>query len=116
MLHFATNPKLLGSYHNRIKKTVSDDLLQHVLEFMVVFLGGSPHNIPALYGLLTHVDFGLGIWYPEGGFTAVARAVETIAKDQGVKIEYNAPVEKFITESNKIVGVMVMVKFTRRTV
>lgn len=107
IMRLMLNPKLTGSYHSRIKKTVSHETLQHVLEFMVVFLGGSPRNIPAMYGLLMHVDFGLGIWYPTGGFTAVAKAVETVAKEQGVHIIYNAPVEKFVAEDNKVVGVMV---------
>lgn len=107
VMRLMMNPKLAGSYHSRIKKTVSDELLQHVLEFMVVFLGGSPHNIPALYGLLAHVDFGLGIWYPQGGFTAVAKAVENVAKEQGVTIIYDAPAEQFVVENDKVAGVVV---------
>lgn len=107
VLRLASDPKLLGSYHSRISKVVSHETLQHVLEFMVVFLGGSPRNIPALYGLLAHVDFGLGIWYPKGGFTAVAKAVEAVAKEQGVKIIYDAPVERLLVEKGRIKGVVV---------
>jgi len=107
VLRLLANPKLLGSYHRRIAATARDPMLQHVLEFMVVFLGGSPKNIPALYGLLSHVDFGLGIWYPKGGFTAVAKAVEAVAHEQGVKIVYDSAVETIEVDDGHARGVIV---------
>jgi phytoene desaturase len=100
-------PELEVSYHRRVAKYVHDPRLQKILEFMVVFLGGSPRNIPALYGLLSWVDFGLRVHYPMGGFGAVARAFETLAKEQGVKIVYNAPVEHIVVQNGKATGVRV---------
>lgn len=91
-LQFLTKPELIRPYHNRIKKTVSNEDLQKILEFMVVFMGGSPQNIPAVYSLLAHVDLNLGIWYPMGGFGAVVRAFEDLCKELGVKFRYNAEV------------------------
>ena len=87
-------PELVRSYHSRVKKTVSNEDLQKILEFMVVFMGGSPQNIPALYSLLAHVDFNLGIWYPVGGFGAVVKGFEALFKELGVTIRYNAEVTK----------------------
>ena len=96
-LAMLANPSLFRSYHARIKKTSNNADIQKILEFMTVFMGGSPQNIPGVYSLLSHVDLGLGIWYPMGGFGAVARAFESVAKDQGAKIMYNAPVTKIHT-------------------
>jgi phytoene desaturase len=100
-------PELERSYHSRVAKYVHDPRLQKILEFMVVFLGGSPRNIPALYGLLSWVDFGLRVHYPMGGFGAVARAFETLAREQGVKIVYKAPVGHIEVKNGKATGVMV---------
>jgi phytoene desaturase len=91
------NPALFRSYHSRIKKTSRNEDIQKILEFMTVFMGGSPQNIPGVYSLLSHVDLGLGIWYPMGGFGRVSRAFEAIAKGQGAKIVYNAEVTKIHT-------------------
>lgn len=107
MLRLLANPALLGNYHARIARTVKNETLQHVLEFMTVFLGGSPRTIPASYGLLAHVDFGLGIRYPKGGFTAVAKAVEAVAKAQGAHLVYNAPVAEILADNSKVAGVKV---------
>lgn len=93
-LRLAGNPKLLQSYHKRIAEYVKNEDLQKILEFMVVFMGGSPKNIPALYTLLAYTDFGLGIWYPQGGFGAVVSAFEAIGRTLGVEYRYNAAVTK----------------------
>jgi phytoene desaturase len=106
-LRMAVHPRTAGSFHSRVSAVVKDPLLQQILEFMVVFLGGSPKNIPALYGLLNWVDLGLGVWYPRGGFEAVARAFEAVALEQGVTINYNSPVEKIISNADEVTGLRV---------
>lgn len=99
ILGFLTKPELARPYHNRVKKTVKNEDLQKILEFMVVFMGGSPQNIPAVYSLLAHVDFNLGIWYPMGGFGAVVSSFEKLAKDLGVNIVYDAEVKQINTSN-----------------
>ncbi len=87
-----SRPELVGSYHRRVKRYVKDERLQKILEFMVVFMGGSPKNIPALYSLLAYVDMGLGIWYPMGGMSRLAAAYEKLALELGVAIHTNREV------------------------
>lgn len=99
------NPALLQSYHKRIAKYVKNEDLQRILEFMVVFMGGSPDNIPALYTLLAHVDLGLGIWYPKGGFGAVVAGFEKLGREHGAKYRYNAEVTKIESHFGKVVAV-----------
>ena len=96
-LSMLANPELFRSYHARIKKTSRNEDIQKILEFMTVFMGGSPQNIPGVYSLLSHVDLGLGIWYPMGGFGTVAKAFESVAKQQGATVVYNAEVTKIHT-------------------
>jgi phytoene desaturase len=79
--------------------------LRSILEYSMVFLGGSPANTPALYSLMSHVDFNLGVWYPLGGMGAVVRAFLDIAESCGVNARFNCPVTKVLTESGRAVGV-----------
>jgi phytoene desaturase len=99
-LSMLANPELFRSYHARIKKTSKNEDIQKILEFMTVFMGGSPQNIPGVYSLLSHVDLGLGIWYPLGGFGKVAKAFESIAKQQGATFVYNAEVTQIHTSQH----------------
>jgi phytoene desaturase len=67
--------------------------LQQIMQYTLVFLGGAPDNTPALYNLMSHVDFNLGVYYPEGGLGAVVDAVADLATDLGVTIETDSPVD-----------------------
>ena len=101
-----TNPELVGTYHRRIKKYFKDSRLQQILEFMVVFMGGSPKNIPALYSLLAYVDMGLGIYYPMGGMNQLVEAFKKLAEELGVTIKTNSPVNTITTNNGVVDGVV----------
>jgi phytoene desaturase len=105
VLRFLLRPELARSYHSRIKQYIQNPSLQHVLEFMTVFMGGSPANVPAYYSLLTHVDMGLGVWYPQGGFGAVARAFESVAREMGASFTYNKPVTRIEAKDGVVAAV-----------
>ena len=106
-LKMLLKPGMRKPYHHRIAKVTNNADLQHILEFMTVFMGGSPLSIPALYSLLSYVDMGLGVWYPMGGFGSVVKAFEKTAKKQGAAFRYGAPVSKIITTGHKVTGVQV---------
>lgn len=93
----------LDSYAKRYFKS---DKIRKILEYTIVFLGGTPYDSPALYSLLSHVDFDLGVWFPMGGGMGVlVNAMVKLAEEQGVTFKYNTPVEKIIVENKKAVGV-----------
>lgn len=104
-LKLLLNPSLLGNYDARIRRFVDHPELTKILEFMVVFMGGSPKNIPALYSLLTHVDMGQGIWYPQGGFGRVVDALLDLAHELGVQLRYNHEVTRIVTTFREVNGV-----------
>jgi phytoene desaturase len=82
---FSSMSKYVGKYF-------TSDKARKILQYTLVFLGGSPSNTPAIYSLMSHVDLTLGVWYPTGGMNAVARGLEQLGKQQGVEFRYNAPV------------------------
>jgi phytoene desaturase len=57
-----------------------------------VFLGGAPSNTPALYNLMSHVDFNLGVYYPEGGMSGVADRIGDLARELGAETRLGEPV------------------------
>jgi phytoene desaturase len=104
-LKFLLNPELTRSYHSRVSKYTNSPEIQRILEFMTVFMGGSPDNIPAMYSLLAHVDLGMGVKYPVGGMGKLVEAFVDVAKKQGVKIIYNSEVESINSTKNKVSNV-----------
>ncbi len=80
------------SYERFIAKRISHPLLQKILQFHTVFLGGSPKNTPALYSILIASDFKGKIWYPMGGIGKLVSALESLCREFGVDIQTNAEV------------------------
>ena len=81
------------------------DKIRKILEYTIVFLGGSPYDSPALYSLMSHVDFNMGVWFPKNGMGKLVEAMYKIAEEQGVNFIFNEPVEKILIENGKTVGV-----------
>lgn len=80
-----------------VRKNIKNPKLQSILEFPVLFLGAKPQNTPAFYNFMNHADFGLGTWYPKGGFNAVALGIVKLAKELGVNFEINQEVFRIET-------------------
>jgi len=76
------------------------------MEFMTVFLGGSPFNTPSFYSLMAHADFNLGIWYPTGGIYKLIEALEKLCIEQGVNIKTGHEVRKLEVVGGKATQVV----------
>jgi phytoene desaturase len=90
---------LLGSMRDHVSAFFEHEKLRQVVQYSLVFLGGSPTNTPALYKLMSHVDFELGVHYPEptdgegpGGIGVVVDAVVALGAELGVTYETGQPV------------------------
>lgn len=96
---------LFSTMDKYVSKYFHDQRLQQIMQYPLVFLGASPYNAPALYNLMSHVDFNQGVFYPQGGMYKLTEALVSIAKKNGVNIVLNTPVTKIITKHKKAVGV-----------
>ena len=90
---------MLRTMDEHVKSYVKHPKLRQLLEYTLVFLGGSPYNTPALYSMLSHADMNLGVYYPEGGMYAVVEALCELAQEQGVTIRTGEPVERITADS-----------------
>lgn len=82
----------LGSMDDHVTDYFDHPKLRQLVQYTLVFLGGSPYNTPALYTLMSYVDYGLGVYYPRGGIAAFVDAVAAVAEEQGVTIRTDTPV------------------------
>jgi len=97
--------KLTRSMQGHVSKYFENPKLQQIMQYTLVFLGGSPGNTPALYNMMSHVDFNLGVYYPvandadesggnPGGIGVVVDAVVALAERLGVDFETGSAVEE----------------------
>jgi phytoene desaturase len=88
-----------------IHRTFTSELLRKVMMFQMVLLGTAPKDAPGMYRLMNHVDFDLGIWYPDGGIGKLPQTIERIAKKHGTVFHFNSPVEKILTKKAVACGI-----------
>jgi phytoene desaturase len=92
----------LGTMDEHVSEYFDHPKLQQLVQYTLVFLGGSPYNTPALYTLMSHVDYGLGVYYPQGGMSAFIDALESVAREQGVEIRTETPVTGLVPSQSSI--------------
>jgi 1-hydroxy-2-isopentenylcarotenoid 3,4-desaturase len=85
-----------------VSSNFKSDKLKKILEYTMVFLGGAPKNTPALYSIMSHIDFNMGVYYPKGGLNAVALSFYNLGKKFGAKYKFNEPVKKIISVNKKV--------------
>jgi len=94
--------KLVGTMDDYVSEYFSNPKLQQIMQYTLVFLGGAPSNTPALYNIMSHVDFNMGVWYPVrkesderdgGGIGVVVDGIVELAEELGVE---------FVTDSEVV--------------
>lgn len=99
MIQHGGKLKPFQSAHSFVSSFFKNPRIQQILEYNLVFLGCSPENAPSLFTMMAHVDFNLGIWYPQGGIGKVVEAMVQVGTEAGVKYRYNTPVDKILVDS-----------------
>ncbi len=104
-IHLLFKHRLLANLHGRIKHYVSDPRLHMLFTFQTMYLGLSPMQAPWVYGILTYMESGEGVWFPRGGMYAIIRAIERIALEEGVQIRLGEKAQQVIVENGRARGV-----------
>lgn len=93
---------LLKSMRNYVHSYFKNERLRQIVEFPILFLGGTPANTPALYSLMNYADMALGTWYPDGGMNEIVKAMVSLAEEKGVNILLNQEVKRVEMKGNAI--------------
>jgi len=92
------------SFHKYVRKFFADRRLLSVMEFPVLFLGGTPENTPALYSLMNYAGLSLGTWYPNGGMHKIVGAMVELAESLDVRFHSNSEIEQIRVNKSQAVG------------
>lgn len=89
-----------------IEKHVHHPHLRQLLGRFATYTGASPYLAPATLAVIAHVELNGGVYYPQGGVYAIARAYETLARELGVDIRLNARVKEIQLNGKKISAIL----------
>lgn len=87
-----------------LRKHFTDPRLITAFSFQSKYLGMSPFQCPSLFSILAFLEYEYGVFHPTGGCAAVSDKMADIARDMGVDIRLEEPVEQLHFEDHKVVG------------
>ena len=74
---------LTRSLGSHVAAHFTDNRLRQVLGYPAVFLGSSPSRAPSIYHLMSRLDLGDRVLYPQGGFTRLIEVIAALAERHG---------------------------------
>ena len=88
-----------------LRSYFSDERIRLSFSFQSKYLGMSPFSCPSLFSILSFLEYEHGVFHPVGGCGSVTAAMARVARQLGVKILLDEPVEELLFEGRKAVGV-----------
>lgn len=97
-----------SSLDTHVSKSFHDSRIKRILEYHSVFLGGSPYEIPAIYSLMSTLDFKSGVFFPKNGIYSLVESLISIGTSLGVTYRTKSPAQKIIVEDGTAKGVVLI--------
>jgi phytoene desaturase len=96
---------VLSTMDKYVRRYFKSETMQKIVQYPLVFLGSSPYNTPAIYNIMSHIDFNMGVYYPRGGIYELVKSLVAIGSKYDVDYQVNMPVKKIIVKDGKATGV-----------
>ncbi|EED35687.1 methoxyneurosporene dehydrogenase [Luminiphilus syltensis NOR5-1B] len=93
------------SLWSRLSKHFEDPRLVQLFARYSTYVGSSPFQAPATLMLIAHVEQS-GVWLVDGGMSAVAQAMVTLAEERGTRLHFGDGVDEITTANGAVNGVV----------
>jgi phytoene desaturase len=102
----ALSVDVVRSLQASIERRIRHPHLRQLLGRFATYVGASPYLAPATLAVIAHVELTEGVWYPQGGIYAIARAYEKLARELGVDIRLNTRVKEICLHGKQVSSVL----------
>lgn len=83
----------------------TDDRLKLAFTFQAKYLGMSPWRCPALFSILSYIEYRYGIYHVTGGLCKIPDAMARVFTEHGGTLRLSAPVREVRFHGNRATGV-----------
>ncbi|MGC4959940.1 phytoene desaturase family protein [Gordonia sp. DT218] len=88
-----------------VARHVTDERLQRVFTFQALYAGVPPQHAAAIYGVIAHMDIGLGVYYPTGGMGRVGAVLADALREAGGTVELSTRATALCRDGARVTGV-----------
>jgi phytoene desaturase len=97
--------KAFNTMHEMNASSFKDYRLVQIFDRYATYNGSSPYLAPATLNVIPHLEIIEGAFYPEGGMNTITKSILALAKDIGVKFQFESRVDEIIVKENKAIGI-----------
>ncbi|GAB2618641.1 phytoene desaturase family protein [Nocardioides ginkgobilobae] len=97
-----------GRLGPNVRRRFADDRLRRLFTFQAMYAGLPPSSALALYAVITYMDCIEGVWFPDGGMSAVPHALAKAATDAGVELRLGQRVTEVLRRADGAVAGIVV--------
>lgn len=83
----------------------SDERLKLAFTFQAKYLGMSPWNCPALFSILSYIEYAHGIYHVQGGLSNISMGMAKVFEEEGGHLRLNSEVEEIHYSGKKATSV-----------
>ncbi|RCW73139.1 phytoene desaturase family protein [Saliterribacillus persicus] len=102
---FVAKSKSYRTVSTFMKRYFDHDYLKQAYALQSLYIGGAPHRVPALYGLISYSEHAFGIWYLKGGYASLIPLLERICTERGIQIKKQLEVEEITVSEQTVNGI-----------
>ena len=87
------------------KRKLKNPKLVQLFNRMATYNGSSPYKAPGILNIISSLEHGSGVYFPEGGMYSITKSLVRLAEELGVKFCYNEKVTEILHKEKSIKGV-----------
>ena len=88
-----------------LRRYFADPRIRLAFSFQTKYLGMSPFKCPALFTILSFLEYEHGVFHVRGGLGGVSEAMARVAKRLGVEFRFGTPVDRIAFSGRRAIGV-----------
>lgn len=98
---------LFKTMHEANSKMFDHPKLIQIFDRFATYNGSNPFKAPGILNMISHLETGIGTYFPKGSMVGITESVVKLAKDLGVEFILNSKVDQILVEKKKIKGILV---------
>jgi len=83
----------------------SDDYMRRIFEYFIKYVGSSAKDAPGYMNLMPIIQFDYGLWYVKDGMYNLARGMEKLMNDLGIRVHLDSETQEITKSGKKVTGI-----------